>query len=211
MIHVFLADDHPIVREGLKRILTGAPDIILDGEADNGLDVLKKSKGEKWDVLLLDLSLPGKHGLEVLKELRESKPELRVLILSIHPEFQYALRVIKAGAAGYLSKDCIPERLIQAIRKVHIGGRYVSETLGEHLSRLLDHEPKKEPHENLSKREFQIFMMLVEGKKISDIAHELNLSAKTVATHRMHILEKMNCSSNMDIIRYAMQRGLVPS
>jgi DNA-binding NarL/FixJ family response regulator len=209
MIRVFLADDHPIVREGLKQILSETPDVALVGEADNGLDVLNKATKEKWDILLLDLSLPGKQGIDVLKELQKSSPDLRVLVLSVHPESEYAFRVLKAGAAGYLSKDCIPEMLIYAIRKIHSGGRFVSESLGERLSYLLGGEQKKDPHGKLSDREYQVFSMIAAGKSISIIASELQLSVKTVSVHRSHILKKMKLSSNLDIVRYAIQNDLI--
>lgn len=210
MIRVFLADDHPVVREGLKTILSKSNDIVLAGEADNGIDVLKKARQEKWDVLVLDLSLPGRSGLNVLKELRTCSPDLRVLILSVHSEEQYALRVLKAGASGYLTKESAPEKLVQAIRLIHRGERYVSESMGAHFSFLLEGKaPQKEPHELLSDREFEIFMMIAQGMSTSDIANSLHLSVKTVSTHRANILDKMSLSSVVDLALYAVKSGLL--
>lgn len=210
MIRVFLADDHPVVREGLKTILSKSNDIVLAGEADNGNDVLKKARKEKWDVLVLDLSLPGRSGLNVLKELRTCSPDLRVLILSVHSEEQYALRVLKAGACGYLTKESAPEKLVQAIRLIHRGERYVSEAMGAHFSFLLEEKaPRKEPHELLSDREFEIFMMIAQGMSTSDIANSLHLSVKTVSTHRANILDKMSLSSVVDLALYAVKSGLL--
>jgi DNA-binding NarL/FixJ family response regulator len=209
MIRVFLADDHPIVREGLKRILSETSDISIVGEADSGKEVLRALQNQTCDVLLLDLSMPGKNGMEVLKQLRISHPYLPVLILSIHPEDQYALRVLKAGAAGYITKESAPDTLIQAIRKVQGGRRYISETVAERLASSVGKDPNKEPHELLSDREFQIFSMIAAGKKTSEIAEELHLSVKTIATYRSRIIEKMNLSSNSDLMRYAIKTGLV--
>jgi two-component system invasion response regulator UvrY len=210
MIRVFLADDHPVVREGLKTILSKSNDIVLAGEADNGIDVLKKARQEKWDVLVLDLSLPGRSGLNVLKEIRTFSPKLPILILSVHSEEQYALRVLKAGASGYLTKECVPEKLAQAIRKIHGGERYVSEAMGAHFSFLLEGgKPQKEPHELLSDREFEVFMMIAEGKSTSEIAESIHVSAKTVSSHRANILDKMKLSSVVDIALYAVKAGLI--
>jgi DNA-binding NarL/FixJ family response regulator len=209
MIRVFLADDHPIIREGLKRILSHTPDIVLAGETDNGLHVLKEAQQGGWDVLLLDLSLPGMSGLEVLNQLRHSHPRLRILVLSIHSERQYAVRVLRAGASGYLAKETAPETLLHAIRKVHHGGRYISEDLAEQLAFLLEGDLQKEPHEQLSDREFQIFLLIAQGKKASSIAQELHVSAKTIDTHRTRILQKLNITSNADMIHYAIKNSLI--
>lgn len=204
-------DDHPILREGLKKILSESSEFHLVGEADNGLEVIERAKSEKWDVLLLDLSLPGKHGMEVLKELRKSSPDLKILVLSFHPESEYALRALKAGASGYLSKDSPPEMLFQAIQKIYAGSRFMSPTLTEHLTTLLVDERKSQPHENLSNREYQVFTMIAEGMSVSMIAVKLQRSVKTVSTHRAHILEKMNFSSDLNIIRYAILNGIAGS
>ncbi|MFI5304446.1 MAG: response regulator [Nitrospiria bacterium] len=210
MIQVFLADDHPVVREGIKNILSKSKDLILAGEADNGIDVLKKARQEKWDVLVLDLSLPGRSGLNVLKEIRTFSPKLPILILSVHSEDQYALRVLKAGANGYLTKECVPEKLVYAIRKIHGGGRYVSEAMGIHFSFLLEgNKPPREPHERLSDREFEVFMMIAEGKSATHIAESLHVSPKTVSTHRANILDKMKLSSTVEIVLYAVKTGLI--
>ncbi|MBI1823371.1 MAG: response regulator transcription factor [Nitrospirae bacterium] len=210
MIRVFLADDHPIVREGLKTILSKSKDIVLVGEADNGVDVVKKARQEKWDVLVLDLSLPGRSGLNVLKEIQTFNPRLPILILSVHSETQYAQRVLKAGAAGYLTKECVPEKLVQAIRTIHGGERYVSEAMGAHFSFLLEGgKTHKEPHEHLSDREFEVFMMIAQGKSNSEIAELLHVSVKTVSSHRANILGKMDLSSVVDIALYAVKAGLI--
>lgn len=210
MIRIFLADDHPVVREGIKTILSKSTDIILAGEADNGIDVVKKARQEKWDVLVLDLSLPGRSGLNVLKEIRTFSPILPILILSVHSEEQYALRVLKAGASGYMTKESVPEKLVQAIRKIHAGERYVSEAMGAHFSFLLEGgKLHKEPHELLSDREFEVFMMIAEGKSNSKIAESLHVSTKTVSTHRANILDKMKLSSVVEIALYAVKAGLI--
>jgi two-component system invasion response regulator UvrY len=209
MIRVFIADDHSIVREGLKQILTDTFDLRVAGEADSGPEALRKIQKNNFDVVVLDLSLPGLSGLDVLKQLKIDKPDLPVLILSIHPEEQYAVRVLKAGASGYLSKETAPEELVGAIRKISSGGRYVSTSLAEKLAFDLGMNTEKALHESLSDREFQVLCMIASGKRGIDIADELHLSEKTVSTYRTRILEKMNMKSNAELTHYAIKNGLV--
>jgi len=209
MIRVLVADDHAVVRRGLVQILTEAPDMVVAGEASTGREVLQAVWKHDYDVLVLDIAMPEGSGLEVLQQLQTLKPDLRVLILSMYPERQYAVRALKTGAAGYLTKESAPDELIAAIRKVARGGKYVSQSLAEQLASELRGEVEKEPHQTLSGREFQVMTLLAAGKSITDIATELSLSVKTVSTYRARILEKLNLKSIAEIIRYALERGLV--
>ena len=209
MIRVLVADDHAVVRRGLLQILEEVPDIVVAGEASTGRQVLQVVQRERYDVLVLDIAMPDGGGLEVLKQLRTLRPEVRVLILSIYPEKQYAVRALKAGAAGYLTKESAPDELIAAIRQVSGGGKYFTHSLAEKLAVELGGEAEKEPHEILSDREYQVMCLLAAGKTVTDIATELSLSAKTVSTYRARILEKLNLQSTAEIIRYAFERGLV--
>lgn len=209
MIKVFIADDHSIVREGLKQILTDTPDMSLMGEASTGPEALSKIRKNRYDVVVLDLSLPGISGLDVLKQIKSEKPDTQVLILSIYPEEQYAVRVLKAGAAGYMSKETAPDELVEAIRKVSVGRKYVSTALAEKLAFDLDLETDNELHEALSDREFQVMCLIASGKRMTDIASELSLSVKTVSTYRTRILEKMKMKTNAELMHYAMKHGLV--
>ncbi|MCK4950421.1 MAG: response regulator transcription factor, partial [Gammaproteobacteria bacterium] len=184
MIKILIADDHAIVRQGLKQILMDTPDMDVAGEATNGIEALTKIREEEWDVVLLDMSMPGKNGLDVLKQAKNEQKKLPILILSMHPEDQYAVRALKAGAAGYITKGCPPEQFITAIRRAARGGKYITPTLAEKLAQTLDSGASDIPHESLSDREFQVFEKLASGNKISAIAEELSLSAKTVSTHR---------------------------
>jgi two-component system invasion response regulator UvrY len=208
MIKVLIADDHAIVREGLKQIVADTPDIIVAGEAKDGHEALDAISKNDFDVVLLDISMPGMSGLDVLKQLKSQKPHLRVLILSIYPEEQYAVRTLKAGASGYMTKESAPDELVAAIRKVSRGGNYVSHSLGEKLVDNLRRDDSKQPHETLSDREFQVMRMLVEGKKGKEIAEELLLSVKTVSTYRRRVLDKLGIENNSALIRYAMQNRL---
>jgi len=183
-LNVLLADDHAIVRAGLKQVLQDGLDVELIGEASDAYEMLNKLQEQDWDVVLLDINMPGKSGLEILKQIKREQPKLAVLILSIHSEDQYALRALKAGAAGYLTKACIPEELVAAVRKVAGGGKYITSNLAEKLAHALDPGIGQAPHELLSDRELQIFELLASGKKVSVIARELSLSTKTVSTHR---------------------------
>lgn len=209
MIKVLIADDHPVVRRGLSQILTEAPDMVAAGEASTGREVLQAVRENDYDVVLLDIALPDISGLEVLKQLRIVKPELRVLILSMYPEKQYAVRTLKAGAAGYLTKESAPEELVAAIRKVSRGGKYITPSLAEKLAARLSDEAEKEPYETLSDREYQVMCLLASGKTITEIATELSLGVTTVSTYRARLLEKLGLKTTAEIVRYALERGLV--
>lgn len=209
MIRVLIADDHAIVREGLKQIVADTPDIVVAGEAKDGHEALDAISKKDYDVVLLDISMPGMSGLDVLKQLRSQKPHLRILILSIYPEEQYAVRTLKAGASGYLTKDSAPDELVGAIRNVFAGGTYVSRSLGEKLAAGLKLDANKPPHEALSDREFQVMRMLASGKRGKEIAEELLLSVKTVSTYRRRVLDKLGIKNNSALIRYAMQNHLL--
>jgi DNA-binding NarL/FixJ family response regulator len=208
-IRILIADDHPIVRAGFKQVLSETPDLVVADEAGNGQEVLEHLKKKKYDVVLLDISMPGKNGLEILKELKTDYPKLPVLILSIYPEEQYAIRALKAGAAGYLTKESAPHELISAIRKISAGGRYISASLAEKLATYLNVDMTKSPHETLSDREHQVMRLIASGKTVSEIAESLNLSVKTISTYRTHILEKMKMKNNAEITLYAVQNKLV--
>ncbi len=209
MIRVLVADDHPIVREGLRQILSDTDDILVVDEADSGQAVLNFTSRKNYDVILLDISMPGRDGLEVLRELKQQKPKLPILILSMYPEEHYAVRVLRGGASGYLTKSSAPDELITAIRKVAAGRKYISTTLAERLTYELDRDADKPVHEILSDREYQVMHMIATGKSVKDIAEELNLSVKTVSTYRTRILGKMNMKNNAEIVLYAVQNKLV--
>lgn len=209
MIRILIADDHAIVRAGLKQILADIPDMMVTGEAGTGQEALDSLHIGEWDVLLLDISMPGRNGLEVLKLVRQETPCLPVLILSMYPEDQYAIRMLRAGASGYLTKESVPDQLVAAIRKVAQGGRYVSPTLAEKLAAELDASRAKSRHAMLSDREFQIFRAIASGKTASEIAAELSLSVKTVSTYRARVMEKMGMSKNAEIIHYALKNQLL--
>ena len=209
MIKILIADDHAIVRRGLKQILAETPDMMVLDEASNGHEVLTKVMKHDYSVILLDISMPGKSGLDVLKELKTERPKLPVLILSMYPEEQYAVRVLRAGAAGYLTKEGAPEELIYAIRKVVQGKKYVSASLAEKLVFDLDGDSQKPLHESLSDREFQVLCMIASGKTVSDISEELALSVKTISTYRTRLLEKMKMKNNAELTHYAVQNHLV--
>ncbi|HWH41414.1 MAG TPA: response regulator transcription factor [Usitatibacter sp.] len=209
MIRIVVADDHTIVREGLKQLLTVAGDLEVVAEAQNGFEVMDRVRALDFDVLLLDMSMPGKSGIELIKQVHAEKPRLRVLILSMHEEHQYAVRAIRAGAAGYLTKEGASAQLVSAIRRVAGGGAYISADVAEQLALGAMPGAKGPPHSTLSDREFQIFRMIAEGKSVSDIAERLNLSVKTVSTHKANILQKMNMSTQAELIRYALTHRLV--
>ena len=209
MIKVLIADDHPVVRLGLRQILADNPDILVGGEAGTAQEVLSLVRGERWDVVLLDISLPGGNGIELIAEIRKERPETRILILTGHPEAQYAVRSIKAGAAGFLNKESAPDRLNEALKKIAEGGRYVSAELAETLASLVAGEAPGQPHERLSDREFEILKLLASGKTVSQVALELSLSVKTISTHRTRILRKMNMNTNAELTHYAIRQGLV--
>jgi two-component system, NarL family, invasion response regulator UvrY len=209
MIRIFIADDHAVVREGLKHILSEMPDVLVAGEAGNGQEVLEKVGRKEYDLILLDIAMPGRDGLEVLKDLKLQKPKLPVLILSMFPEEQYALRALKSGASGYLTKDSIPDELIKAVRKVLKGGKYVSSSFSDKLLFSFDSDAEKPIHETLSDREYQVLRMIGSGKTLQSIADELSLSVKTISTYRTRILEKMGMKNNAELTHYAIKRHLV--
>ena len=209
MVQIILADDHTIVREGLKQILTECPDFKIVGEAANGQSLLEQVREKGCDVVLLDIAMPGRNGLEILKQLKSEKPNLKVLILSMHPEDQYAVRAITAGASGYLTKVTASDRLIEAIKTVHSGRKYVSPTLAERLAETLTEEVQGPPHELLSDREYEVLLLLARGKAPSAIASEMFLSVKTVSTYRSRILEKLNLKTNTDLVRYVLDHNLL--
>jgi two-component system, NarL family, invasion response regulator UvrY len=209
MIRILVVDDHAIVREGLKQILADVNDMSVRDEAGNGQDALAKIRGNEFDVVLLDISMPGRSGLEVLKEIKAERPKLPVLILSMHAEEQYAVRALRAGASGYLTKASAPDELIGAIRKVSCGRKYVSSSLAEKLALELDIDTKKPPHATLSDREYQVMLMLASGKSVTEIADELCLSVKTISTYRSRVMQKMNMKKNAELTLYAIQNHLV--
>jgi two-component system invasion response regulator UvrY len=209
MMRILIADDHAVVREGVKRILTTVDESIVVGEAGSGQELLAKATAAKWDMVMLDISMPGRNGLDVLRQLKSTCPLLPVLVFSMHPENQYAVRAFKAGAAGYLTKESIPEELVTAIRKVIQGRRYVSPALAEHLVDAVAHPPNAPLHASLSDRELQVLCLLASGKTVTEIAAELSLSVKTVSTHRSRTLEKMHMKTNAELIHYAIWHRLV--
>jgi DNA-binding NarL/FixJ family response regulator len=209
VIGVLIADDHSIVRQGLKQVLSHDLNLQVVGEAANGEEVLEMVDRLRLDAVVLDITMPGKNGLEVLKELKRKHPQLPVLVLSMHPEDQFAIRMLKAGAAGYITKESAPEELIGALRKVCQGGKYVSPDLAEKLAVFIEDDKGKLPHEKLSDREFQVFRMLALGKTVSEIADELVLSIKTVSTYRSRVLEKLKMTTKSELTRYALQNRLM--
>jgi DNA-binding NarL/FixJ family response regulator len=208
-VKILIADDHPIFRAGLKETLAKEPEVELIGEADDGREALALARRQRWDVAVLDITMPGRDGLEVLQELRRDRPKLPVLILSAHPEDQLALRLLRAGAAGYVTKDKAPEVLFAAIRRVLAGGKYISESLAEKVVLKLESKAPRPPHEALSDREYQVMRMIAAGKTIKEIAGELFLSVRTVSTYRTRLLDKMDMKSNSDLIRYVLEHKLV--
>ena len=208
-IRIFIADDHPIVRQGLRRIVEADPGMVISGEADAAAALLAGLETKATDLVLLDVSMPGGLFLETLRELRNRHPSIRVLALSVHPEDEWAVRALRAGASGYLTKDHSPDQLLEAIRRVYRGGKYVSPSLAERLASQLDGGGQRAPHELLSDREFEVMRRLGSGLTISQIADELALSAKTVSTYRARILEKMAVATNADLVRYAARHGLI--
>lgn len=209
MLKILIADDHAIVREGLKQILAETADMVVAGEATNGQEVLELVREKDFDLVLLDLAMPEKDGLDTLKELRLEKPNLPVLVLSIYPEEQYAVRVLKAGASGYLTKESAPDDLIAAIRKVSQKGKYVSQSLGEKLASYLTADPDQPAHELLSDREYRVMLMIASGKTVTEIAEAIFLSVKTISTYRVRALRKMGMKNNAEFAYYAIKHGLL--
>jgi len=209
MIRILIADDHAIVRAGLKQIVAETSDMVVADEASSGHEALNKAWKNDYDVVVLDITMPGINGLDVLKQLKSQRPELPVLVLSIHPEEQYAVRVLRAGASGYLTKESASDELIMAIRKVSLGRKYVTSSLAEKLAFDLETDIEKPLHETLSDREYQVMCIIASGKTANEVAEELFLSIKTVSTYRSRILEKMKMKSNAELTYYAIKHRLV--
>ena len=208
MIRVVIADDHTIVREGLKQLLQASADLDVVGEARDGHEVLQRVREREFDVLLLDMSMPGRSGMDLIKQVKSERPKLRVLVLSMHQEHQYAVRAIMAGASGYLTKESASKQLVSAIRKVAAGGAYITPEVAEQLALSAMPGAEGPPHASLSDREYQVFQLLVAGKSVSEIAQQLHLSVKTVSTHKARLMEKMGIGNQAELVRYAMRHGL---
>jgi two-component system invasion response regulator UvrY len=208
-IKILIADDHTIVREGLKQIVLETPDMVVADEAITGHEVLDKALKNDYDVVVLDITMPGISGLDVLKQMKKQKPKLSILVLTMHPEEQYAVRALKSGASGYLTKESASEELIHAIRQISSGRKYITSSLAEKLAFGIEKDAEKPLHETLSDREYQVFCMIASGKTVKEISESLFLSAKTVSTYRARILEKMNMKNNAELTRYAIKHGLV--
>ena len=208
-INVLIADDHAIVREGLKQILADTRDIVVAGDAENGSDAVKLARNTDADVLLLDISMPDRSGIEVLKLVRKEAPKLAVLMLSMHREDQYAIRSLKAGAAGYMNKQSAPSQLVDAIRQVAAGRKYISAALAQELANQVGDDREVPPHETLSDREYQTLVMIASGKTVTDIALELSLSVKTISMYRTRLLQKMKLRHNAELTHYAIKNHLV--
>jgi DNA-binding NarL/FixJ family response regulator len=209
-LRILIADDHAIVRQGLRQILSGVDDMTVAGEAEDGVKAMQMIRSGEWDVVLLDVSMPERNGIDTLKLIKKESPRLPVLMLSMHPEEQYAVRALKAGASGYLSKHSAPELLVSAIRQVASGKKYVSPAVAEQLANAISDEDSDRPaHEKLSDREYQTLCLMASGKTLTQIGEELNLSVKTVSVYRARLLEKMNLKNNAELTHYALKHGLV--
>lgn len=208
-LRVLIADDHAIVRQGLRQILSDTDDLEVAGEADNGVAAVQLARQQPWDVMLMDVSMPDRNGIDALKIIRKEFPRLPVLILSMYPEDQYAIRALKAGAAGYLTKQSAPEQLVHAIRQVANGKKYVSASLALELADAITDDSERPPHERLSDREYQTLCMIASGKTLTQIGEELNLSVKTVSVYRARLLEKMKLRNNAELTHYGLKHGLV--
>lgn len=209
MLRILLADDHAVVRRGVKQIIAEAFAQAAFGEAQNVTELLKLIGSERWDIVVLDLNMPDGSGLEALKQIKQAHPQLPVLILTMFPEDQYAMRTIRAGAAGYLNKESAPEELVQAIRKILRGGEYISAAVADELVLYTRHADDQPLHKHLSDREYQVLCLIASGKEVKEISSELALSAKTISTYRARLLEKMNMKTNAELTHYAIQNGLV--
>lgn len=209
MVRILIADDHAIVRKGIKHLLLEQYPTAIIVETSDAEDLISKVMEQEWDVVISDMSMPGRSGLEALEQIREISPQLPVLIMSMYPEDQYALRVLKAGGAGYLGKETIHEDLIKAIETVRVGRKFITPSIAEKLANALDTDPNRPLHEELSNREFDVFRLLATGKSITDIASQLSLSATTVSTYRARVLTKMNMRSNAELTRYALENNIV--
>lgn len=212
MIRILIVDDHAILRAGLRHLLSEYPDIVVAGEASNGHEALAKVQEGDWSVMVLDMSMPGRSGIELIKQIKLLAPKLPILILSMHKEDVYAVRALKAGASGYLCKDNAEEQLVAALRKLAAGGLYITPAVAEKLAVDMLHGDQQDvpPHTRLSDREYQIFQLIAAGESVTDIAQKLNLSVKTVSTHKTHVLEKMACTNVAELIRYAIRHELLP-
>ncbi|MBA2674958.1 response regulator transcription factor [Ramlibacter sp.] len=209
MIRIVIADDHAIVREGLKRIVGEVEGLEMVGEAADGTEVMRVVRERDFDVLVMDLSMPGRSGMELIKLVKAEKPRLRILVLSMHQEMQYAVRSIKSGASGYLTKESAPAQLEQAIRKIAAGGAYISAEVAEQLALgAMPGGQASAPHEALSDREFQVFKLLVDGVSVTDIGTRLHLSVKTVSTHKSNLMHKLGLNNQSELVRYAIKHGL---
>jgi two-component system invasion response regulator UvrY len=208
---ILIADDHPVVREGIKQIIGKASDMIVGGEALTGQEVLDRVSREEWDIVILDINMPGKDGFEVLREIRHDHPKLPILILSVYPEEQIGVRILRAGASGFLNKESAPKELLNAIRKIHSGGKYVSPSLAEKLAVEIEFRAGGEPHKTLSDREFQVLCYIATGKTISEIGDQLSISEKTVRTYRDRLLKKMNLKNDVELTHYALKHQLIES
>lgn len=209
IIKIIIADDHTFLREGIKKTIHDEIDMKIIGEASNAADAVNLIKNSDADIAIVDISMPGKSGLDVLKDLKALKKKFRVLILSMHPEDRFAIRALKAGAVGYLTKESAPDELVKAIRTVLTGRKYVSKALAEKLADILSDDMDKLPHENLSDREYEVFIKIASGKKTSQIADQLSISVHTVNTYRARILEKLSMNSNVELTQYAMHNNLI--
>ena len=209
MIRLLIADDHAIVRQGLKQIVSEFPGMTVAGEAASGEEALALARKLRFDVAIVDITMPGRGGLEILKDLKEVRPSAKIVILSMHPEEQYAIRCLRDGASAYITKGNATEELIHAIQAVAAGKRYITPLVAEKLVSYIGRDAERLPHENLSNRELQVLILLGSGKTVTDISRELSLSAKTISTYRARVLEKMNMDTNALLIRYVIQHGLV--
>ncbi len=209
MMQILIADDHAIVRRGLKQILDEEPGLAVVSEAQNGQEVLEMSRHQSWDLVILDINLPDRNGLDILNELHYTFPNVPILILSMYPEDQYALRVLKAGASGYLNKQSAPEELIKAIKKIRGGGKYFSEAVLDMLVSSMDRRQAKPIQEILSDREYQVMVLIASGKTLTEIGEKLALSVKTISTYRKRILDKLNMKNNAELTYFALRNGLV--
>jgi two-component system, NarL family, invasion response regulator UvrY len=207
-MRILVCDDHPIVRRGLREILEQAGGPVTVGEAASAAEGLARAQKQPWDTVVLDITMPGRSGLDLLKELKNEYPNVPVLVLSVHPAEQYAVRVLRAGASGYLTKESAPDELLTAIRRIVRGGRYISPSVGETLADDIGRPAEQLPHHGLSDREFEIVRLLAAGKRVSEIAHQLHLSVKTVSTYRARVLQKLNVRTTAEIMRYAIMHGL---
>ena len=209
MIRVLLADDHHVVRAGLRELLSGTGDITVAGEATNGHEVLERIRDADYDVAVLDMSMPGRSGIELIRLVKAERPKLRILMLSMHSEEQWAVRALRAGASGYLTKETAPDELIAAIRRIASGGAYVTPETAERLALAANRDSEAPPHTLLTDREFQVFRMIAGGASVGEVARELSLSIKTVSTHKTHIMEKMGLANPTELIRYALEHKLL--